>query len=200
MGQKRLAIYQALEGLHYGPTCMVFCIRFQNWYCAHVVSVDGDLIKVGKSALIQHNPRGKCVKIYVQVKYRGWESDEEDLHKLSDRLDCHTGGRKKWKGVKGAAGAFHRVWPNWTPTGALVSLPVVQMSFMFPCPSAHAVASCDLTVVSGLLRYYRGPALPTLGRVKAMGRLQPYNARSRQPKANQLRSLAYPSLALRICT
>ncbi|GIL99291.1 hypothetical protein Vretimale_4488 [Volvox reticuliferus] len=105
MAQKRQAIREALVGLHYGPTCMVYSMRCQSWYCAHIVNVNGDILK---------------------IRYRGWEEDEE-IHKFSDRLDCSTGGRKKWKGIKGARGAFRRVWPEWTPAGAQLD-PAVMIS------------------------------------------------------------------------
>ncbi|GLC35738.1 hypothetical protein PLESTM_000360500 [Pleodorina starrii] len=96
-GQTR-AIREALRGLHYGPRLMVYSLNCQHWFFGNVIGVNGDILT---------------------ITYPGWESSEnDDVHKLSDRLDRSTGGRPKWQGVQSFRGAFRRVWPEWTPTGA----------------------------------------------------------------------------------
>jgi len=85
---------------------MVYSLEYEVWYLGRPVGADGE---------------GN-----VRINYVGWlSSDDEWIPLLSDRFDFEAGGRRKWKPVYGAVGAFTRLDPTWKPTGAMLkSLPL----------------------------------------------------------------------------
>ncbi|GFR41175.1 hypothetical protein Agub_g1842 [Astrephomene gubernaculifera] len=98
--RRRESLGRRSIGWHLGQTLMVYSLEHAAWYKGLIKGIDGDTLR---------------------ITYPGWGSDaDEDVHKLSDRLDNYSGGsKKKWRHFGRDGYAYKRVKPTWTPTGAL---------------------------------------------------------------------------------
>ncbi|GAX75425.1 hypothetical protein CEUSTIGMA_g2869.t1 [Chlamydomonas eustigma] len=86
----------------YGNKFMVYNIRYAAWYLA-------------KSIRFKNG--------FVQVRYCGWGAEEDELiNVMSDRFDFEAGGKRKWRPIQGAAGAFSRGEVGIIPTGTLLKV------------------------------------------------------------------------------